>query len=213
MQLVDLPSEIFVPGEPEGEDASAWDVMVALKKCRNGTIFLPAWTTEDAAMSVWLGLPSPPPVLRVPTWSTILDLACRRAAHALYIDPRPDEAMFAETLVDAALLDTDRVLPLLDESELWPIVLAHLEAGGVHRSFERRMRALWEVRRSVGWTEFWESAVRTANEGEWKGTMICRDCQYRWRSLQPSPPARCPACSSTALTAIRECPESPISTE
>ena len=213
MQLLDLPSELFVPGEPDGDDTAVLDVTVALKKCRNGTVVLPAWTTEEAAMGVWLGLPNPPAVLRVPTWSTILDLACRRAADALYVDPMPAEPMLVDARVDTAGLDPERVLPLLDESELWPIAMAHLEAGGIHRSFERRLRALWEVRRPIGWTEFWESAVRTANDGEWKGNMVCRDCRYRWRSLLAAPPARCPACSSTALTAVRECPETPISTE
>ena len=213
MQLLDLPSELFVPGERDSDDDTVWDVTVALKKCRNGTVILPVWTTEEAAMSVWLGLPSPPSVLRVPTWSTVLDLACRGAANALYVDPAPDDPMLMVPLVDTAQLDPSRVLPLLDETELWPIIMAHLEAGGIHRSFDLRMRALWESRRSIGWTDFWETAVRTANAGEWKGNMVCRDCQYRWRSLQPAPPARCPACSSTELTAIRECPETPISME
>jgi hypothetical protein len=213
MQLLDLPSELFVPGEREGDDTAVWDVTVALKTGRNGTVLLPVWTTEVVALSVWLGLPSPPPVIRVPTWSTVLDLACRRSAHALYLDPMPDEPVLADSLVDTTGLDPARVLPLLDDSELWPIIMAHLEAGGIHRSFDLRLRAHWEMRRSIGWTEFWEIAVRTANAGEWKGNMACRSCSYRWRSLQPAPPARCPACSSTELTAVRECPEIPISME
>lgn len=212
MQLLDLPTDLFVPGEPETEDATS-DVTVGLRTCQNGTIVLPVWTTEEKAMAVWLALPSPPPVLRVPAWSTVLDLACRRAAHALYVDPAPDEVMLTAVQVDPGTLDEERLLPLVDDAELWPAVMAHLEAGGIHHSFDTRLRMLWETRRSMGWTEFWEAAVQATLDGQWMGRMVCRACQYQWRSLLDEPPPRCPSCSSPLLMVIRENRESTLSKE
>lgn len=202
MHLLDLPSEVFVPGERDTEDPAVWDLTLGLKRCRDGAVVLPAWTTEEQAMAVWLALPAPPPVIRVPTWNTILDVVCRSAASHVYLDPAADDPL----VVGTGDPDPARLLPLCDE-ELWPVALAHLEEGGIHPSFANRLRALWTVRPPTGWTEFWQRAVKATADGRWNGAMICRACRNRWRSFLPEPPGKCLSCSAPAAAPVLECPE------